>query len=238
MAAEPESAPEPIAVVEPVPAPAPVSAVVAEPEPVIQLDVEPEAETVTVIELDAEPEPVVASVAAADDDTEELVEIEPERQTEQGLDQVLRALINRAQFTQREVAEVAAELVDRAQLDATEVAEVLADLVEAAEGDEGATSTAPVEELTLFSDEVPRRPGQMTDFAELGERERRRVIIRVLCLLVARNEEQRGLPKEPASEAETRQWPLSRAVWPLPAPEEEDEADLPARRHGLARSRR
>ena len=42
------------------------------------------------------------------------------------------------------------------------------------------------------------------------------LIIRVLCLLVAMQEDNRLKPSDPRSEAETRHWPLARAVWPVP----------------------
>ena len=38
----------------------------------------------------------------------------------------------------------------------------------------------------------------------------------MLCLLVAMQEDNRLKPSEPRSEAETRHWPLARAVWPVP----------------------
>ena len=73
-------------------------------------------------------------------------------------------------------------------------------------------------ELTLFDDNVPTRPGALTQFMDLDATTRKRVIVRVLCLLVAKTEnEMKALPRTPASEAETRQWPLARARWPVSA---------------------
>ena len=117
---------------------------------------------------------------------------------------------------------------------------MLADLVVRAD-DDTVDPSERLEELTLFNDSVPRRPGQLTDFDRLDKNARKKVIIRVLCLLVAMQEDNRLKPSEPRSEAETRHWPLARAVWPVPvadADESGDEADgdkkLPGRR--LART--
>lgn len=69
--------------------------------------------------------------------------------------------------------------------------------------------------------EITSRPGEIGWFARLDPLERRRMIVRVLCGLVAREDvPTRPLrrPRKPASPAEERLWPLSRARWPLPAP--------------------
>ncbi|GIU83723.1 MAG: hypothetical protein KatS3mg008_0498 [Acidimicrobiales bacterium] len=69
--------------------------------------------------------------------------------------------------------------------------------------------------------EITSRPGQIGWFASLDPLERRRIIVRVLCGLVAREDvPTRPLrrPRKPASPAEERRWPLSRARWPIPAP--------------------
>jgi hypothetical protein len=42
-------------------------------------------------------------------------------------------------------------------------------------------------ELALFGADVPARPGRLSGFADLSDVERRRVIIRVLCLLLAQD---------------------------------------------------
>jgi hypothetical protein len=50
-------------------------------------------------------------------------------------------------------------------------------------------------------------------------------------------EDNRLKPSEPRSEAETRHWPLARAVWPVPVADSDDAEDdkkLPGRR--LART--
>jgi hypothetical protein len=158
---------------------------------------------------------------------------EPERDP---VDHVLKALIDRAQTRQVGIAEVAAELVEQANLEDRDIDEVLADLVERVDEDEDQVdSSARLEELTFFNDAVPRRPGQLTDFDRLEAQAKKKVIIRVLCLLVAMQEDNRLKPSEPRSEAETRHWPLARAVWPVPvgaadaeaqAAEEEADADL------------
>jgi hypothetical protein len=73
------------------------------------------------------------------------------------------------------------------------------------------------DELTFFNESVPSRPGQMSDFELLDPEAKRRVIIRVLCLLVAMQDDNPRLVSQPHSDAEKRQWPLARAVWPVPA---------------------
>jgi hypothetical protein len=182
------------------------------------------------------PEPV-AVVAAVADDPEPVIELpaDPEPGAEapprDAVDHILQALIGRAQDRQVALTEVAAELVEQADLEDREIDEVLGDLIDLADEDETVESGERLEELTMFNEAVPKRPGQLTDFARLDAREKKRVIIRVLCLLVALQEDYKLQPNEPASEAETRSWPLARAVWPVKAKsEEEDDSNLPGRR--------
>jgi hypothetical protein len=220
----PESQPEPVAevAVEPVAQPEPVAETTADTTP------EPEPTTAApepMIELPVDPAP-----AAAD------AEVPPR----DAVDHVLQALISRAQDRQVALTQVAAELVEQANLEDREIDEVLGDLIEMADDEETVESGERLEELTMFNEAVPKRPGQLTDFARLDPREKKRVIIRVLCLLVALQEDYKLQPTEPASEAETRSWPLARAVWPVKAQsEEDDEGNLPARgrKSKLVRSR-
>jgi polyhydroxyalkanoate synthesis regulator phasin len=224
-----------------------------EPKPAVAAAVEsePVVEVVPTAAVEPAPEPAVVDAvtgrATVDVRGEEpVIELAPA----DGVDHVLRALVERVRITHQDVVEAATELVERANLDAEEAAEVLSDLIDRAEDERLAVGEGRDEELMFFSDEVPRRPGQLTHFAELEDREKRRVIIRVLCLLVAANLEERaatqrrtddstagaaGVGGEPA-----KAWPLARAVWPVPAAEEADDLDLPARRSRtrLARSRR
>ena len=267
---EPVSVPEPVAIVEPESAfvPEPVAIVEPESESEVDSEVEPPAEPVVTAGVDDDV--VVATSGDADDEvpvaadappaltgaaamspvledpivlTDEPVppvarlQPEPERDP---VDHVLKALIDRAKEKQVGIAEVAAELVEQANLEDRDIDEVLADLVVRAD-DDTVDSSERLEELTLFNDSVPRRPGQLTDFDRLDKNARKKVIIRVLCLLVAMQEDNRLKPSEPRSEAETRHWPLARAVWPVPVADAEDGADdgegdkkLPGRR--LARS--
>ncbi len=171
----------------------------------------------------------VAPVEGADDEAWQDVVLQPEPDA---VDHVLQALINRARFKQVEVEAVATELVERADLQGQEVSEVLAELVGRA--DDTTLDAARTSELTLFNDEVPSRPGQLTDFARLGPAEKKRIIVRVLCLLVARSEDQQLPPRAEGETAEPRSWPLARAVWPLAATDDDGEAQLPSRR--LAKS--
>ena len=163
------------------------------------------------------------------------------------VDHVLNALINRAKERQVGIAQVAAELVEQADLEDKEVDEVLADLLGVAESEGADAVDRP--ELTLFSDAVPQRPGQLTDFARLPSTEKKRALIRVLCLLVALQEEHKLDGRdadEPADvddeagadePAGARSWPLARAVWPVKTPQRrDDDRDLPGRSR-LAKTR-
>ena len=126
---------------------------------------------------------------------------------------MLQALINRARFKQVGVEEVATELVERADLRGEEVSDVLAELVGRA--DDQVVDPDRSSELVLFNDEVPSRPGQLTDFAKLNPADKKRIIIRVLCLLVARSEDQLLPPRAGGESHPTTSWPLARAVWPV-----------------------
>jgi hypothetical protein len=254
--AEAEPDPEPVAEAEPEPVaeaePEPVAE--AEPEPVAEAEPEPVAEAEPEPVAEPEPEPESEPEPTPEPEPEPVAEAEPEVQPEpespapparvDPVDHILNALINRARERQVAVAQVAAELVEQADLEDREVEEVLADLVGlTSDGDDEPVSAAErISELTLFSSEVPRRPGQLTDFAKLSTNERKRALIRVLCLLVALQEDHKLKPREPASEAETRSWPLARAIWPVKpqASDDEEDPNLPARerRSRLARPRR
>jgi hypothetical protein len=197
--------------------------------PVYHLEAEP-AE-VTEVEVEVEVEEMAGPVIdlSGDDEAWEDVVLQPEPDA---VDHVLEALINRARFKQVEVEAVATELVERADLQGQEVSEVLAELVGRA--DDSTLDAARTSELTLFNDEVPSRPGQLTDFARLAPAEKKRIIVRVLCLLVARSEDQQLPPRAEGDAAETRSWPLARAVWPLASADDDAESQLPSRR--LAKS--
>ena len=83
---------------------------------------------------------------------------------------------------------------------------------------------------------MPSRPGQLTDFAQLKPADKKRIIVRVLCLLVARSEDQQLPPRDEAAGAKSQSWPLARAVWPVADHGDEDgDTPLPSRR--LAKSR-
>jgi hypothetical protein len=160
-----------------------------------------------------------------------------------------------------EVAEVVARLVDAADPavaalvselaeapDRRDVAEVLR-LVDTAYGTGDSSGTIPpeiaakLEELDIEADlELTSRPGEMSGFALLDDQDKLRVIIRVLCGLVGREDlppPRRG-PRNPASVAEHRMWPLSRARWPVPPPTApatpDEDASLPARRQSTKAS--
>ena len=234
-------------VVEPTPTPAPRPTHAADPEPEGAAAIAaiaagspahpsdgPAEAVIDLVAADAEVARHAATPEQADDPADDaagpwqevVLAAEPDT-----VDHVLQALINRARFKQVGVEEVATELVERSDLHGDEVSDVLASLVGRADRDEA----RPASELTLFNDEVPSRPGQLTDFAKLKPADKKRIIVRVLCLLVARSEDQQ-LPPRVESGGPKNQWPLARAVWPVaPAGDEDGDAPLPSRR--LAKSR-
>jgi hypothetical protein len=106
------------------------------------------------------------------------VEFEPE---DDQVDQILHALVRRARERRVAIADVAVELVEQAELEDRDIDDVLADLVENTPGDG--------EELVLYNRSVPSRPGRLVDLDSLGVEEKKRIIVRVLCLLVALQEE-------------------------------------------------
>ncbi|WP_208028082.1 hypothetical protein [Rhabdothermincola sediminis] len=186
-------------------------------EPIIVLDA---GEPIVVLE-DAALDPPDPAGASVDDDVDAGLDAD--------VDEVLQALIQRLGVSEQDAAEVAAEVVEREDIDEGEVVHALSDLVERSDR----RGPEPVEELILFSDQVPQRPGQLTHFANLPDLERRRVIVRVLCLLVARSEEERAGDPAPADSHDPG--PRPARSWPLPVNDDLD--DLPARRR-LARARR
>ena len=156
------------------------------------------------------------------------------------VDHVLHALINRAKERKVGIAQVAAELIDQANLEDKEVDEVLAELVGITGGTDATSTSGKLTELTLFNDSVPRRPGQLLDFANLGPQEKKLALVRVLCLLVALQEEEQLDPRPADPDTGARSWPLARAVWPTKSQgSDEPDENLPARakRKRLARQR-
>jgi len=221
---EPVVEPEPVAeVVEPEPEPE------VEPEPVAEV-VEPEIVEPEVVEPEVvaevvEPEPVAEVADDVDDNVIELPEPEAVPAGD-AVDHVLQALINRAKDRQVGMAQVAAELVEQANLEDRELDEVLGDLLGRTEDESG--SGQRLAELTLFSDEVPQRPGQLTDFARLSGTDKKKALIRVLCLLVALQQDEKLEPRE-GDDDDERAWPLARAVWPAKPDAEADDPDMPKR---------
>jgi hypothetical protein len=189
-----------------------VEATATEPEPTPTLTL---VNDDTVIDLEAPAED-------PDEAAWRSVTLEPEPDA---VDHVLQALINRARFKQVGVEEVATELVERADLRGEEVSDVLAELVGRADDQDPSRSS----ELVLFNDEVPSRPGQLTDFARLSPADKKRIIIRVLCLLVARSEDQQLPPRSSGEGTAARSWPLARAVWPVVSTDDEHDVALPSR---------
>lgn len=124
-------------------------------------------------------EPVIVLLDPADTATKPM----PDTERDDGVDLVLQALIDRVRTSRKNVVAVVSEMVD-SDLDAHQLEAVLTHVV-------GSVDRGPRrrEELTLSGDDVPHRPGQLSAFAELSDPEKRRVIIRVLCLLVAQSED-------------------------------------------------
>jgi hypothetical protein len=190
---------------------------------------EPDPDTVSGLALVDGDDPVIIDLnhplngVGADEPAWREFTFEPEPDS---VEHVLQALINRARFKQVGVEEVATELVERADLRGEEVSDVLAELVGRA--DDPSLDRDRSSELVLFNDEVPSRPGQLTDFARLDPADKKRIIIRVLCLLVARSEDQQ-LPPRVGAENPSTSWPLARAVWPVSSSDDETEGALPSR---------
>jgi hypothetical protein len=131
------------------------------------------------------------------------------------VDRIAGELAREVGLTEDDLAEVAAELA-HTNGGLAEAAALLDELIDDAKPDpsDGA-------ELTLFSDEAPRRPGRFTDLNALSPVERRRVIIRVLCLLVARSDDDVAAVADAARAA----------AWEGPPPGE-TARELPTRRPG------
>lgn len=108
------------------------------------------------------------------------------------VDDVVRSLIDRARGSD-DITAVVAAMVEE-DLDNQQMEEVLMHLVERDR------VGVPGEELTLTGPEVPHRPGQLHAFADLSDDHKRRVIIRVLCLLIARADDGQGVEVEPETE--------------------------------------
>jgi hypothetical protein len=142
---------------------------------------------------------------------------------------------------------VAAELVEQAQLQDRDIDDVLTGLV----GRVDVASAAPgrTEELTFFNDAVPRRPGRIGGLDQLDSTEKKRVIIRVLCLLVAMQTDEDVEDAAPdtgdepppvsADDDPRRERVSARETWPVPLGDPAEitgEHRLPDRR--LLRGRR
>jgi hypothetical protein len=97
------------------------------------------------------------------------------------VDDVVRSLVDRARGSDDIVAVVSAMVEE--DLDNQQMELVLTHLLERDR------VAAPDEELVLTGPEVPHRPGRLHAFADLSDDHKRRVIIRVLCLLIARTDD-------------------------------------------------
>lgn len=165
-------------------------------------------------------EPVIVLVDPADPVMKSIPDVE----RDDGVDLVLQALIDRVRTSRKNVVAVVSEMVD-SDLDAHQLQAVLTHVV--GTDDRGRRRG---EELTLSGDDVPHRPGQLSAFAELSDPEKRRVIIRVLCLLVAQSEDRERetdvlvLPTEPPPKPAA-----ARDLWPGTA-DAATETRLPTRR--------
>ena len=198
-----------------------------------------ESETEPVPESDQPIDPVIVLT----DDAVAAPGAEIDRDQSTNVDDVVTALIERVRNSpSNDLMAVVSEMVDH-DLDADQMEEVLSHLVERER------AQPRRDELTLSGPDVPQRPGRLSVFADMGEGEKRRVIIRVLCLLIARSEDERATttnaPSTPSSfhrrptirrrgRATT---PTARDLWGDPD-DNASEAHLPARRRRLARSRR
>ena len=130
---------------------------------------------------------------------------------------------------------VVSDMVEQ-DLDTEQMEEVLTELVE-----RDRSARAKSEELTLTGPDVPQRPGRLSAFADMPEQQKRRVIIRVLCLLIARSEEHEPIgddrPEHTVELPDESAEPTARDLWGEPEADARD-AHLPARRRRLARTPR
>jgi hypothetical protein len=165
----------------------------------------------------------------------------PVEETPTGVEGVVTALIERVRTSDDDMVSVVSEMIEQ-DLDTEQMEEVLTELVE-----RDRSARADRDELTLSGPDVPQRPGRLSAFADMPEAQKRRVIIRVLCLLIARSEE-----LDPVGDADDRPEytvmlpddslaqalaePTARDLWGEPETDARD-AHLPARRRRLARSR-
>ena len=199
---------------------------------------------------ESEPEPVPESdqpidpVIVLTNDAVVAPRAEIDRDQSTNVDDVVSALIERVRNSaSNDLLTVVSEMVDR-DLDADQMEEVLSHLVERER------AQPRRDELTLSGPDVPQRPGRLSAFGDMGEGEKRRVIIRVLCLLIARSEDdashddERPLytvelppPSDQSIGVDDATAPTARDLWGEPD-DNASEANLPARRRRLARSRR
>ena len=157
------------------------------------------------------------------------------------VDDVVDTLVERVRTSDDDIMSVVSEMVEQ-DLDTEQMEEVLTELVE-----RDRSTRANSEELTLSGPDVPQRPGRLSAFADMPEQQKRRVIIRVLCLLIARSEERDPIDEPddrpeytvslPDDSAGATSEPTARDLWGEPDPGSRD-AHLPARRHRRARVRR
>jgi hypothetical protein len=157
--------------VEVAPAPEPAeparAAAAAEPEPVIDL---------------TEPPPTPAATVVPP------VSVEPD---DEHVDQILRALVRLARERHVAVADVAVELVEQAELEDRDIDEVLADLVAKSptgEPVDDAITIVEEDDVEIYDVDSAHRAGRLVNLDELDTTEKKRIIVRVLCLLVALQE--------------------------------------------------
>jgi hypothetical protein len=141
----------------------------------------------TTVTHDNSLEPSEATIELSDDG--EAVIVLGGRSRREGVEHIAHELASEVGISEDDLAEVAAELSRRPSAGLAEAAALLAELVDDEPEESSEADPFAGSELVLLSGEAPRRPGRFADLNAMSPAERRRIIIRVLCLLVAQDDD-------------------------------------------------
>jgi hypothetical protein len=142
----------------------------------------------TTVTHDDSREPGEATIELSDEG--EAVIVLGGRSQREGIEHIAHELASEVGISEEDLAQVTAELSRRPSAGLAEAAALLAELVDDEPPDDSSEADPFAgSELVLLSGEAPRRPGRFADLNTMSPAERRRIIIRVLCLLVAQDDE-------------------------------------------------